>query len=553
MFISLNKKILYSIFAFILLLGIIFFSIFINFYTQKLQENRDSVYLRNQYVVGLLMDNIRLQGIVSDIAKTEPELMEREYYDFGGKKMDAAQLELSNEQKLSEELRQNYHNSQEAIKTGFKILLISLLVVLLMVLLLIVLLDYWVIRPINRLINISNDVSAGVFSSRLPITKSQMFKDEFDVLYSTFNNMLDSTEQNIEETKMRETFLQQLIDAIPDGIRVIDNNKNVIMANIAFYNLLKIKTSCIGKKCYLAYGYKNSECPQSHYNCPLRSVINGDEDFHAIHEVDKMPLYVNASKLKFGPHKNDYYVIEAFHDLSKDVHFSHQQKVSSLAFLSTSVAHEMKNNLGAIRLILEGILENDYKDVADDDKQKKYLIMAHKQLVESIQTPERLLKLAQYSETDVNDINIASAIKDIVLMVDYEAKRRGISIGTEVADDVILRANEADFKMIILNLAQNALKAMPNGGELHISGEKKENYAFINIQDTGIGIEPEKIKHIFEPFYSANSMAKSSGLGLAIVSSLVEKFKGRITVKSKVGKGTTFTIKLPLATQENDK
>ena len=138
-------------------------------------------------------------------------------------------------------------------------------------------------------------------------------------------------------------------------------------------------------------------------------------------------------------------------------------------------------------------------------------------------------------------------------MVDYEAKRRGISIGTEVADDVILRANEADFKMIILNLAQNALKAMPNGGELHISGEKKENYAFINIQDTGIGIEPEKIKHIFEPFYSANSMAKSSGLGLAIVSSLVEKFKGRITVKSKVGKGTTFTIKLPLATQENDK
>lgn len=553
MFISLNKKILYSLFAFMLLVGLIFFSIFINFYTQKLQENRDSVYLRNQYVVGLLMDNIRLQSIVSDIAKTQPALLEQEYYDFGGKKMDAAQRELSNEQKLSEELRQNYNNSQEAIKTGAKILLISLLVVLLMIFLLIVLIDYWVIRPINRLIHISNNVTAGVFSSRLPVTKSQVFKDEFDILYTTFNNMLDSTEQNIEQTKMRETFLQQLIDALPDGIRVIDNNKNVIMANIAFYNLLKIKNSCIGKKCYAAYGYKNSECPQSHYNCPLRYIAEGKEAFHAIHEVDKIPLYVNASKLNFGPRKNDYYVIEAFHDLSQDVHFSHQQKVSSLAFLSTSVAHEMKNNLGAIRLILEGFLENDYKDVADDDKHKKYLIMAHKQLVESIKTPERLLKLAQYSETDINDINIASAITDIALMVDYEAKRRGIEVSTEVDENIVLRGNEADFKMIILNLAQNALKAMPNGGKLSISGEKGDRYAFINVQDTGIGIEPEKIKHIFEPFYSANSTAKSSGLGLAIVNSLVEKAKGRISVKSKVGKGTTFTVKLPLPANEDKK
>lgn len=552
MFISLNKKILYSLFAFMLLIGLIFFSIFTNFYMQKLQENRDSVYLRNQYVVGLLMDNIRLQSIVSDIAKTQPALLEQEYYDFGGKKMDAAQRELSNEQKLSEELKQNYNNSQEAIRTGAKILLISLLVVLLMILLLIALIDYWIIRPINRLIHISNNVTAGVFSSRLPVAKSQVFRDEFDILFTTFNNMLDSTEQNIEQTKMRETFLQQLIDAIPDGIRVIDNNYNVIMANVAFYNLLKIKSSCIGKKCYAAYGYKNGECPQSHYNCPQRFISEGEEDFHAIHEIDKLPFYVNASKLNFGSHKNDYYIIEAFHDLSKDVHFSHQQKVSSLAFLSTSVAHEMKNNLGAIRLILEGILENDYKDIADDDKHKKYLAMAHKQLVESIQIPERLLKLAQYSETEVNDIDIASAIEDIVLMIDYEAKRRGISVYNKIADGIILHGNEADFKMIILNLAQNALKAMPNGGELQISGEKKDNYAFIEVEDTGIGIESEKIKHIFEPFYSANSSAKSSGLGLAIVNSLVEKFKGRITVKSKVGKGTTFMVKLPLKTQGNE-
>lgn len=545
MFISLNKKILYSLFAFMVLIGVIFFTIFINFYMQKLQDNRDSVYLRNQYVVGLLMDNIRLQSIIADISEAQPSLLEKEYYNFGGKKMDTAQLELSNEQKLSEELRQNYHNTQEAINTGAKIVLISLFVILLLVLLLIILMDYWVIRPITRMINISNKVSSGIYSSRLPTYKSQIFQDEFDILYKTFNGMLDSTEKNIEQTKVREKFLQQLIDAIPDGIRVIDKNKNVVMANVAFYDLLKIKNSCVGQKCFFAYGYKNSECAQSHYNCPLRYTYENGENFHAIHEVGKIPLYVNAAKLYFDTSEDDYYVIESLHDLSRDVHFSHQQKVASLAFLSTSLAHEMKNNLGAIRLILEGILADEYKDVPDDNEHKKYLVMAHKQLIEAIQTPERLLKLAQYSEKDIDDINVANAVKDMVLMIDYEAKRRGIDIKCDVADDLKLRGNESDFKMIILNLTQNALKAMPSGGTLNISGSCKNKQVSIIIEDTGIGIEPEKIQHIFEPFYSANASAKSSGLGLAIVSSLVEKAKGKISVKSKVGKGTKFTVKFP--------
>ena len=100
--------------------------------------------------------------------------------------------------------------------------------------------------------------------------------------------------------------------------------------------------------------------------------------------------------------------------------------------------------------------------------------------------------------------------------------------------------------MIILNLSQNAIKAMPDGGELIISAESRGRNMVLHVKDTGIGIEREQMKHIFEPFYSANSHVKSSGLGLAIVSSLIEKNKGSISVKSRIGKGTEFTIKLPL-------
>ena len=100
--------------------------------------------------------------------------------------------------------------------------------------------------------------------------------------------------------------------------------------------------------------------------------------------------------------------------------------------------------------------------------------------------------------------------------------------------------------MIILNLMQNAIKAMPDGGMLKIDGHKKGLSVVINVSDNGVGIDAEKIKHIFEPFYSGNNQVKSSGLGLAIVRSLMDKNKGKISVKSKINKGSTFTLKIPL-------
>lgn len=546
MFISLNKKILYSILAFLFVITCLFFVIFINFYARNLQDRQNSLYLRNQYVVDLLYDNISLQKKLAEIYDKNPQLLPSYRSVKASQGIDLTQKELSKEQQLNAELQKNYNNNKEALKIGLQILGVSLFIVILFIFLLFFMLDYWVIRPIEKLIEISRKVSLGIFSSRISTEKGH-FQDEFDILYSTFNKMLDNTEYNIEEIKSRENFLQKLIDAIPDGIRVIDRDYNVIMANSAFHNMLRLKKSCVGQKCYHAYNHNCEGCPQRQYACPVKELLHENnkisEDFHTIHEVGKVPLYLNATRLRWGQSFNDDYIVEAFHDLSNDVRFSHQQKVSSLAFLSTSIAHEMKNNLGAIRMIFEGILTG-YDDEKSD--RKKYLQMAYNQLVETIKIPERLLRLARYSDNDDVEINIEDAIKDMMLMIDYDAKRRGISIKTQLEKNLIWIGNDADFKMIILNLSQNAIKAMPDGGELHLGAYRKNKNIFLFIRDTGIGIDENKLKHIFEPFYSGNENAKSSGLGLAIVSSLIEKMHGRISVKSKVGSGTEFNIRLPI-------
>lgn len=550
MFISLNKKILYSILVFLFVITCLFFLIFINFYARNLKDRQNSLYLRNQYVVDLLYDNISLQKQLAEIYEKYPNALPKYRLQSASQGIDLTQKELSKEQQLNAELQKNYNNNKEAIKVGAQIIGFSLFIVVLFIFLLIFMLDYWVIRPIEKLIEISRKVSLGIFSSRIAPQKGR-FQDEFDILYSAFNKMLDNAEYNIEETKSREIFLQKLIDAIPDGIRVIDKNYNVIMANSAFHSLLHLKKSCVGQKCYRAYNHNCEGCPQRQYACPIKELLpdteNNIEDFHTIHEVGKIPLYLNATRLHWSKGNDSvYYIVEAFHDLSNDVRFSHQQKVSSLAFLSTSIAHEMKNNLGAIRMIFEGILSNYYSNVPDNDDQKKYLQMAYNQLVETIKTPERLLRLARYSDNEEVEINVEDAIKDMLLMIDYDAKRHGIAIKTQLKQNVKFSGNDADFKMIILNLSQNAIKAMPEGGELFLGARSKNNNVYLTIRDTGIGIDDDKLKHIFEPFYSANDNAKSSGLGLAIVSSLIEKMRGRIRVKSKIGKGTEFSIRIPL-------
>jgi signal transduction histidine kinase len=192
-------------------------------------------------------------------------------------------------------------------------------------------------------------------------------------------------------------------------------------------------------------------------------------------------------------------------------------------------------------------LDNEFKDAEDNSSPKKYLLMVQKQLIEAIKTPERLLRLSQYSEQDIVEINILSAVSDMVMMIDYDAKRHGVAVKTKIANTLKIKDNEADFKMIILNLLQNAIKAMPNGGLLQISGIQRGKNIVIDIEDTGIGIEKQNLKRIFEPFYSGNDQNKSSGLGLAIVRSLIAKSGGSISVKSKKDQGTIFTIKLPAA------
>ncbi len=545
MYFSLNKKIFYTIFGLIVFMAILFLSLFQDIYSKKYVEDRKALFLRNQYVVQLLNENIALRRELNN-AKIEISHENQKAINLD---LQKKQEELSRERRLNADLQKNYDEQTEAFTDGIRIIGISSLLSLVSIIILGFLLQKWVIVPIRKLAAASRLVAEGNFSSRIVVDKKQVFLDEFDLLSKTFNTMIDNIESKISEIKETEGFLQSLIDAIPDGIRVIDRHYNIVMANKAYMKQIGVASSIGQGKCYSAYNY-DSPCPKGSMTCPLREIKGcGSKSISFIQNMVGRPLSINAAPLRIRDASDgkDFYIIESIRDLSDDIRFSHEQKIASLGFLATSVAHEMKNNLGSIRMILEGLLATHYKDLPDTNEEKKYLTMIYKQVVSSINIPERLLRLARNNSEDAEVFNIAGSIVEVLSLLDYEAKRNGIMVNCNFENkDYLISGNAADFQMIILNLAQNALKAMPSGGSLTINLEKDKNYITVHIIDTGIGISLEKIPHIFEPFYSdGHHNRQGTGLGLAIVKSLVEKFHGMVSVESEIGKGTEFTIKFP--------
>lgn len=502
MFVSLNRKIIYSIVTLFLITSLIFVYTFYIIYGNKIQEDQRYSIQRNQQYIDLLFKNIVVSKEFRHILEQNPHIVIPDYVSNYLASAVNAENRLTLEQRQIQEINKSYEDRYAAIPESLRILGISSILLILSIIFLGYLISRWILNPLNRISTVSSQVADGRLNIRIKPEKTPFFKDELDNLTDTFNQMLDKLENVLSEIKEKEAFLQALIDNVPDGIRVTDAAGNVIVANKAYHKQKADKSAF---------------------------------------------LSVNAAPLQIG--REQSLTVESLHDLSADINFSHRQKLSSLGFLSTSIAHEMKNNLGALRIILERIISKFYAARPDNDEAKKHLNLVYNQLISCIDLPERLLKLTRSSSETSQTVCCHSCLQDVVAMMDFEAKSKGMTISLECEDETLaFRGNEADFKMIALNLILNALKAMTAGGRLEIrTFRPSPRKVGISFCDNGCGIAEEKLQQIFEPFYtdSENENARGNGLGLSIVKSLVSKYKGTINVTSTPGQGSTFTLSFP--------
>jgi signal transduction histidine kinase len=161
---------------------------------------------------------------------------------------------------------------------------------------------------------------------------------------------------------------------------------------------------------------------------------------------------------------------------------------------------------------------------------------------------ENLLRFARPSvETNLKEIHLGSLFEETLSLVTNQARIQKIELRAQLPPEpVLINGMEGLLQQAFLNLLLNAIKAMPDGGVLSVSLGKTDNEAWVSISDTGHGIAPEDLNNIFDPFYTTAPAGKGSGLGLSICYSIIKQHFGTITVDSEEGKGSTFTVRLPI-------
>lgn len=225
-------------------------------------------------------------------------------------------------------------------------------------------------------------------------------------------------------------------------------------------------------------------------------------------------------------------------------------KMASIGRLSAGVAHELNNPLAVINENA-GLIQ-DMIEFKDQYKNDGKLIKTVDSILYSVdrckRITTRLLGFARQMDVKIQNINLENLIKDVLGFLEKEAEYRSIEIIVDIPESIPdFQSDQGKLQQIFLNIINNAFAALQEKGKLVIRAHLK-NMAnvIVKISDNGCGIKPDDLKSIFDPFFSTKTQSGGTGLGLSITCGLIDELGGTIDVKSKVGKGTSFIITLPL-------
>jgi signal transduction histidine kinase len=230
------------------------------------------------------------------------------------------------------------------------------------------------------------------------------------------------------------------------------------------------------------------------------------------------------------------------------------QRLSSVGALASSVAHEFNNILTTIINYARQSLRTPNDEAARTQALEKILKGSQRAAV----IINSMLGFARNSSTVREATDLGALIDEVLVLTEKDLSKHRVHVEKKFHGRPTACVVAAQIEQVLLNLILNARQAMPRGGHLRI--EARENartrMAEIRIADTGVGIPQERLRLIFEPFYTTKSPDEDghggTGLGLSVCRQIIEQHQGRIRVESLVGKGSTFIIKLPISVDEKE-
>jgi hypothetical protein len=262
-------------------------------------------------------------------------------------------------------------------------------------------------------------------------------------------------------------------------------------------------------------------------------------------------------------------MVESLELAREEIEMCHNQqmrraaKLASLGEMASAIAHEIKNPLAGINSAVQVLL----MELDENDPKKKVMNEILNQVKRLDRAVKDLLAYARPSPPNKAYQNIHIVLEKALFFVQQVAKKGQTNIETNFQEDLPEVMVDSDqLQQVFINISINAVQAMPDGGTLKIStnlitndsktpelaetGNRDTDWIKVSFEDTGVGISAEDVKKIFDPFYTKKG--KGTGLGLAISQRIVEEHGGKITVLSEQGKGSTFSVYLPVENNQGN-
>jgi two-component system NtrC family sensor kinase len=352
------------------------------------------------------------------------------------------------------------------------------------------------------------------------------------------------TVRTMEMQRLKD-YSENIIESLTVGVSVIDEDGVVIGWNRVLEEQVAIrKEAALGRKLQEVlsppvYGALFPEEGQPDFRLlseiTLETAGGGKKTF----DIARTPLLDNALRA--------YGTIIVFEDITDKIRLQQQlltsEKLASIGLLSAGVAHEINTPLTGIssyiQMLQKKLADTHYTQILGKvEAQTDRVARIIKNLLAFARSP---------SDASFQRVDLKQSLEEILSLIDYKLKNMNIRLALELASVPPIYAQGERLQQVFINIILNALDAMPQGGTLGIRLDRGDGNAVVRIADTGTGIRPELLSRIFDPFFTTKGVGKGTGLGLSISYAIIKEHDGRIEVQSEVGRGSTFTITLPIS------
>ncbi|MCO6018551.1 two-component system histidine kinase PnpS [Carnobacterium divergens] len=394
-----------------------------------------------------------------------------------------------------------------------------------------------IVKPIEEVMSVATDLSENRYHNRY----NGKGYGEIAELGSVINHLANSLEDQMFEIAQNDERINSLINHLVIGVMLLDDERKVQLMNPAMEGILGEKLTDLLGKSYVeaTKSYGLSQIIEQGYR--QKKPQNNEIYFYypEEHIVDANIVPIT------GKNKGELNMIVLLYDITE---IRKLEKVKS--DFVTNASHELRTPVTALKGFSETLL-----DGAMEDKTvlKQFLEIMYTESSRLDLLVNDILELSKLEQKQVplkiEQINVQEAILSSFRLVKKEAEQKKMSLILTDTEITYLNGDISRLKQILTNLISNAIAYTGIGGEIEVTVTKTLTEAIIEVTDNGMGIPEDELDRIFERFYRVDKARSrnsgGTGLGLSIVKYLVENFNGTIEVTSKLGLGTTFTVRLP--------